>query len=286
MHYPELQGYLIGACSADEVALFDRGVKTLESFEVDEHMDVFERLIGEVSSRGDTETVDALKSTLTTMLNAIVELHGVQLSEDAQLLDMLDLLDALQRLPDWADKESLKATCDGEGSVEERFCDVLALISSRPDTDFMAFITQVEADTLDLVRELTSAAPELQAFTDEVKSYIADYGKLRNAAGHVDGALWADQLLAHAGALGVPFSIQLRRFVNENTKLIAAAGEDRYRRLSIEVLGVAALSDVRLGGALVAVQDEMEQLYHDPQQTTGLLSALTKLYAEANRAQA
>ena len=284
MFYPELQGYLIGASSSEEVALFDRGIKVLDDYEVDEYLDQFEFILGESTSQGDTVTVDALKATLLALTRQLVNLHGIELSDDAGQSTILDICEALSALSTWTDKEGIDRILKQDTSNEDRFSELLGFLKGQAPEAFLPFILKVDDQTLGLIAEYGKAAAEETAGFDEVaKSYVEDYIYLRHKL--KEPSLWADKAITNLAVLGLPYALHLKHFLQDNSQLVAdAVTPEQYAHVAAQLIAIAAVSDVRLVGGLNAIKDHLDTIYLDLERVSALNQAVTTLYMGVSRA--
>ncbi len=281
----ELQHYLTQVTDPDEQQLFGRAVALLEQLNYPDYMDAFENAVGDHTAQGDTAVLDALRSTLHEMITNVLKMHGVSMTDEATLSQHTDVVDALVRILNCDDKNTLMLALEGTESEEEIFAQLVSLVLNVHTDNLLAVIDEVSSALIERLREfiVEPAAGQLPDGEAVAKRQV-DYAKYKLV--FANDHHWCDRFVSHSEAVNLPFDAYASLYMNTRLKDDLVADElMAHRAVSISLIGMACLSSEGALALLDSALPYLERICPEMSTLNRLQIKLQQLLLEFNRAQ-
>ena len=143
-------------------------------------------------------------------MNYLLRNHEIVASEDATLQQLTLVLNAVWRMQDWIDHESILRITEADGSAEEKFADLVALVEVAESVSVLNTISSVSDSFIEVLQKLYNDEDEEQIMSQINDDYVAQLRMLKQFYETVKNfdtrAIFAFQLIAHGMQLGGSFS--------------------------------------------------------------------------------
>lgn len=261
---PENQSVLIDACTL----LTKAGVRSHEA-------DV-EQILRTSDDHEHFHNLQDLFTALDDYLNRTIAQFGLEVSETVPLNALNQILDSLLILSDFGDPEALLNILHSELNVEDKLCDIFAVVNVLSWGDFAPYIDRVSPSLMDRLENVIegNCLPEAQSV--DLSEHRARYTAWRE--------LFADSLaltiVREGFRLNSPLSSLLGRF-NEEIETVAASPT----KLAEALVSVLVVSDVPKGDYIKMGEALLEDYAQDINVVTKTHGALIRCLKELEHAQ-
>ncbi|MNU65268.1 hypothetical protein D3C71_545570 [compost metagenome] len=210
MTIDELEVYLDQLVSPEATEMMVDCARVLSESGLTSHLDDLEDLISQEDQIGRDVTVIQIRQYLTTTLESCVIQFGVEIQEDIEI--NLRHLTALQRginqITNYEDVEALEALCLAESDPEERFADMLELLTEYTWADYSLLIDTVSPSLFKRILEQITKPDELEEHNTEENGILV---RTRSLLVQVQ-APWLIDEIEDGCTLGLPTDAMLLRF--------------------------------------------------------------------------
>lgn len=134
--------------SPDVQDYIKKAFELFEALDIEEYDLNFSAILMDETERTDEKT-DLFYKHVRDLLLLIVSEFEIELIEDIQPGQLLAICEALTVLPNYTDPTQIMTLVEGSITIEETFCDCLALVSEKTAVEFGAFIESVPQSFLD-----------------------------------------------------------------------------------------------------------------------------------------
>lgn len=258
MIYDELKNYLVKIASAETVDSFDESITLLELYEVPNYLEVFETVIGEQSARSDADILDVLQVNLKLMLNNLLTMQGVTLSDDVTPSQTNTVVGALHTLLYYEDKGVLLDIMSGEGDAQETLCELLSLVCPYTVDEAMAMVQEVSPSFVPNFKDMLEGTQETamrsaDEVKQQIKTFISFKRYLRNAP------TFADRFFQQLGSIGLPLLTYVHLYQNEQLDFSTMTPS----AIALDLLGLACLSEDAHKTPAIALRGVLSTLFAD-----------------------
>lgn len=276
MTLDELRGLVVRFYSPEELTTFDKTIDLFERFEVEEYLEQLDLVLGQYYTRTEQEAIDALKATMLAMSRSMVEWHSIRVNEDATQSQINDVLDVLNKLPNWEARETLVEIAKHDLSAEDRFVEMMVEVLGQDAEAYDAVIEYVHPELFNRLQEDLTGDEEA-AIGETTVARIHHYVEFRSQI-KVE-SLWADRYIYSDGIGENSFETLLPLLLSERKDIIDAASTAvEYEVVALELIALACASSDGIGQALNLVQAHQGELYRDVPRAMALDSAMTKVF--------
>jgi hypothetical protein len=210
MTIDELEVYLDQLVSPEATEMMVDCARVLSESGLTSHLDDLEDLISQEDQIGRDVTVIQIRQYLTTTLESCVIQFGVEIQEDIEI--NLRHLTAVQRginqITNYEDVEAIEALCLSENDPEERFADMLELLTEYTWADYSLLIDTVSPSLFKRILEQITKPDELEEHNTEENGILV---RTKSLLVQVQ-APWLIDEIEDGCTLGLPTDAMLLRF--------------------------------------------------------------------------
>lgn len=279
--YSELRNYIIQARPDDTIDLFDAAIRVFENYEVPGYMEIYDRTLGESTQLEEGELIPLLIEDTRLILMQLLQLQGIQVHDELRLSTLIELTDATDRLPDYEDRAALSAVLTLEESAEERYAQLIALVSSLRTEEVLSLLLEVDENMLTRFQQQLTETTEAAPVDETLQAILQTYRRYKTRI-LKDQTAYADRYLAQQSTIGLPFSLYLNLYQKDQGLSAETTAETR-QQTAIDLLGLACLSEDGWSNPLITLRQHLSTLYADLDTVTQLDIALSKLITELHR---
>jgi hypothetical protein len=249
--YEELRPFLTEALSVEELELFDRGMNVMTDLGVSEPMLPFEMILGRKEEIGEFHIASDMMSTMKTVIEGCLEEFQIRLTDDCTLSVAISVLDAINKLPQWEDRDRIRNIVDLQESPEETMCSICAEINCVSAEEYFPNIEEVGNALIDKISQILETRDDTQEFDDEKMKLIERIRKEHHGFKQVmKGAPHtSDTLIQFPHILGLTYQELVKMFCRSWSVLTEQPTETQIKIISDDLLGYAVLSDEGVSAA-------------------------------------
>jgi hypothetical protein len=271
MIYAELQNYLQRS-SPDTVQVFDDAVVVFEKYEVPEYMGVFETTLEKAAEQGDQAVVDALLVTLTSILDYLLKLQGIVLSDEVLISERVAYTDAMFELAYYEDRTAMTAVLDSDLPVTEKFAELMAFMTPYSAEETLGRIEEIGEDFISNFKEVvqgmeTGDMGHAETVSVQIKAYTGFKQFCKQQP------LYADKYFSHLAAIGLEFADYLKWYQNDHNDLSVTPVE----QIAKDLIGLACLSSDGCSIPLITIRNSLSGVFSDLTEVGKLDVAVTKV---------
>lgn len=273
MIYDELRSALVVLGDEHDVQNFDDAVTVFDKYNVPDYLGLFEQTFARKQGLGDQAVLDALKLDVRNILDALFQVQGVSLSEEALLSERLVLADALFEVPYHEDKELLQSVLESEQTVQEKFAELMSIMTRYTPDEVLALVEEIDNAFVINFTQILAEKERITAFnTDAIRAHIEAFSSLVRFSGNTP--LYAHRFFEHAGGLGVPLKDYLAWYQRDKPEAFQSV---EPKGMALELLALGCLAGDAVKTPWLVVRGELSALFADPQVCMKVDLELTKL---------
>lgn len=241
--FETLSAYLDGRASPEQKALLLNACRILVEAGYDEHVStLYQNVV-----TADLADTDIYQTTVEVYMVPLYRRKlaefGVITSDYAQLEILGSIMEALNRIDNWDDAETLNDMCANDEGPNEALSDLLGLVGEHSSEEYLAALESVSPDLMTRITEVTDAAIEGQIQTDpqEVQSARERVvARLRKFLRHIPAQHHSllDRYLDGRGRVNESVRAMVYPFYD------ALAAMDNLSHVALEILALLAGSDL------------------------------------------
>jgi hypothetical protein len=150
----EFELFISGNYTQPVIELMHEAFDLLDEFEVPDYEEQYMTLLMTADNSDTAAVRDDFFAQLQGDLKLILQQHQVKLQDETPMSVYVEVVRALRVLEDWEDKASLQVELEQADPCEERFCNLLELVTPYDATYFMAYVESVSLSLLDKLLEI------------------------------------------------------------------------------------------------------------------------------------
>lgn len=257
---PERKRIYMNACRAlVDVGMVEHGLQ------IDQQISLAENANTEIF----LHSVDTL---LHGVYLQVIGEFGVVVDNEAPLEVLTDILEALHRIDDYEDHETIYSMCQAPEGVEVALADIMNLMGAYPPDVYLTHLTRVSPSLLDRIESLHSEEA-LHELPTRTQVEIARSRVTRFLAKRTVPSMIGIHVAEH-GRLGLPLDVIVAPLHDQ----LETLGEPAL--IAIELVGLGMGSDVPDADLPAALTAQLELITADPKAITDLHSALLRSLKE------
>lgn len=262
----EIVSEFINAYAGPEVLYtFQKGWKVLEEFEYPHWQDPYVEEMMVAGNRESITTLSQMRHTLNEQLRGIADAHGILLEPGCTTETLVGMLEGFLLLPDYEDRDAIIDICEDDDVAEDRFCELMELVTALKQVDLMACVSRVDPDFfLGVLDSLPKVSMETTETTSNV-NYANNIVVLREVIAPLE--LVMDEFIAAGMPLGLEFEPYIKLLLSKvKTDFTSPA---QVTSLSADILACALISSDGVVNPPAIIQKAMGDITGDVRQ--GLL---------------
>lgn len=274
--FDELDYYLGSITTPENRQVLMDACRLLEKAGILSHEADVEQILRTADQHENFSNLQDIFALLSEYMESTINQFGLQLTENIPVSALNQILDSLLILPDFGDPEAVLRVIEEEISVEEKVCDIFAIVNVLSWSDFAPYIMQVSPSLMARVVEVTDA----NLLPEEASEDVSKYRERFNAWRDMYPDTLALTIIREGFRLKTPLTTLVGRF-NENLEVL----EGQPNALAETIIGLMVVSDLETSEFINMGGELLEDYAKDINVTTKAHAHFTQCLKELKDAQ-
>jgi hypothetical protein len=258
MTIEELENYLQVLVSPEATDLMVDAARVMCESGLTSHLDDLDDIVALDNSKTRDTTVLTIRQYLTSTLEACVNQFGIELIEDAEinLRHLVGVQRGINMVTNYEDVEAIEAICLAESDPEERFIDILELLTEYTWADYGLLIDTVSPSLFTRILEQITKPDQLAEIDNQSNAILV---RVKSLIGFVQ-APWLLREIEDGCELGLPVEAMVERFKTRYDRALSVSNELNRKPTVVgdQFLLYILASNVPDDQLLAVAQDQLE----------------------------
>ena len=272
-----VQSLIDTSCSEEFKRSFEDVQTIVENFELEGLEDALTAIAMEAENYESVDIPAAIYAKTVEYMLYLLQNHEIKLIDNAALEDIVKIANTVWLVQDWIDHDSIVRITESDGSPEEKFSDIVALVEVAESISILNVLDSVSDAFIESLQELhqtTFDTPTEQSLPDDYVEQLRKFKRFYSEVKAIDtNKIFAFQVIAHGMQLGGSFSFYYnlikKKFDSEDVDFLST------QYLALFYLGYDSYTNV-----LNFWRENNDQWLDDPSVVTKVDIALNQLNNE------
>jgi hypothetical protein len=272
MSYDYLKAYLDVTTSPEQSDVLIQACTLLHDAGVSGHDYALEQELALGDDSDTSTTLQSIYNCINPLMHIVIANFGITLVEEANLSQLVDILNGLLLIDNYGDPVTLVNLCDGLNNPEEALSDILTYVGALSAGEYLTLIESVNPSFLEkIVETLQSNNHGMDDDEPQPLQEAADYARLRLRS-YVSSfpVTLAKVAVVNGMRLGLPFDLTIETQVDQLGILMPD-------QVPNAVLGLALASDLPDDQLFDRCMLEIDALLNDMAKVNAARLQLTQL---------
>ena len=280
---PELENFITQVRQDNTIDLIQDAIQVFEKYSLSTYLDHYAAVLFDNDLKTDEENVKSIIAQTYLLLNHLLEQQGIFTGEEIPLYQLTELCNAIFDITDYEDKSQIYRIIETYDNPVELLAELVALVSNLNPELVLSFNLNV-SENLPYTLKATLSEPvdteglvDSQTLAEIKKRYLA----FKNMIGK---AVYADNYLSEATSIGLPFSVYLKLYQQDSTKLSEEFIDPIPNLIALDLVSMALLSSDGYNNPLMIIKSEINSLYAEIEKTTKLNISVSNIVQQYTKA--
>jgi hypothetical protein len=213
MDYVELERFISEAGDTYQLEYIKRLKPIFEYHALNDWTNELGSFIVDNTDISNNDVLDHIFSTISVLLDHILNINHVSLIDDTSMNFKIDLLQGLIDLNDYDDINIIENICNADYTNQEKLSTLLPLVTIHLDTYYLSHIIDVDDCVFRVILDsYKESIDEIINYTETVSVQIKRYSFFKNK---VRRTMYGDRFFNNLPAIGLPLSVYMNSYVND-----------------------------------------------------------------------